>query len=215
MLSVTLLSTRAGRAPDAYHAGLHFPAATVAKRDNFALCCRPQSSKEPIMFTDIINGLFADYDEGFHSTQAVTPERIAQVEAALGYPLPASYIALMTLHNGGSLNRYIYRYPEEDGSESELLVHDISGIGFDGDSTLCGACGSRFWEDPDNWGYPPIGIYFAEEDSGHGLFALDYRNLPADDEPPVVNIYHDGMTITRIAAHFAEFVRRLSGDDDN
>lgn len=32
------------------------------------------------MFTDIINGLFADYDEGFHSTQAVTPERIAQVK---------------------------------------------------------------------------------------------------------------------------------------
>ena len=167
------------------------------------------------MFTDIINGLFADYDEGFHSTQAVTPERIAQVEAALGYPLPASYIALMTLHNGGSLNRYIYRYSEEDGGESELLVRGISGIGFDGDSTLCGACGSRFWEDPDNWGYPPIGIYFAEEDSGHGLFALDYRNLPADDEPPVVNIYHDSMTITRIAANFAEFVRRLSGDDDN
>ena len=171
--------------------------------------------KEPIMFIDIINGLFADYDESFHSAQAVTPERIAQVEAALGYPLPASYIALMTLHNGGSLNRYIYRYSEEDGSESELLVRGISGIGFDGNSTLCGACGSRFWEDPDNWGYPPIGIYFAEEDSGHGLFALDYRNLPADDEPPVVNIYHGSMTITRIAANFAEFVRRLSGDDDN
>ena len=129
MLSVTLCPPRAGRAPDAYHAGLHFPAATVAK--------------------------------------------------------------------------------------SELLVRGISGIGFDGNSTLCGAGGSPFWEDPDNWGYPPIGIYFAEEDSGHGLFALDYRNLPADDEPPVVNIYHDSMTITRIAAHFAEFVRRLSGDDDN
>lgn len=167
------------------------------------------------MFTDIIHGLFADHDEGFHSREAVTPEHIARVEAALGHRLPASYITLMRLHNGGSLNRYLYRYTGADGSEGELLVRGISGTGFDGNSTLCGACGSRFWEDPDNWGYPHIGIYFAEEDSGHGLFALDYRSPCADDEPPVVNIYHDSMTITRIAAHFAEFVRRLSGDDDN
>ena len=73
--------------------------------------------------------------------------------------------------------------------------------------------GSRFLEDPENHALPHVGIYFAEEDNGHGFFALDYRNIGANGEPPVINIYQDDLTEEYIADSFADFVRRLTEDE--
>jgi len=73
--------------------------------------------------------------------------------------------------------------------------------------------GSRFLEDSKNHALPHIGVYFAEEDSGHGFFALDYRNINADGEPSVINIYLDNFHEEYIADSFADFVRRLTADE--
>ena len=70
-----------------------------------------------------------------------------------------------------------------------------------------------FLEDPKNHALPHIGVYFAEEDSGHGFFALDYRNINADGEPSVINIYLDNFHEEYIADSFADFVRRLTADE--
>ena len=162
---------------------------------------------------ELATHLFAGYDEGWAGDTPVTEQLIAQTEAELGYKLPADYIALMRLHNGGLLARSVFSYLETDqnGKEyaCELLVRGISGMGFKNACALCGEMGSRFWEDPANWNYPHIGIYFAEEESGHGLYALDYRECGPDGEPAVINIYHEGFKITRLADNFADFVRNL------
>ena len=160
--------------------------------------------------------LFASYDEGWAGDAPLTDELIARVEADLGYRLPEDYIALMRRRNGGLLACSVFSYMENDRNgrpcACELLVRGISGIGFQNPCALCGEMGSRFWEAPGNWNYPHIGIYFAEEDSGHGLYALDYRDCGQSGEPSVVNIYHEGFKITRLADNFADFVRRLRSD---
>lgn len=163
--------------------------------------------------TELAANLFDSYDEGFEGDTPLTDSIIARAEAELGYKLPADYTALMRLKNGGSLKRRFFRYADEDGTECGLMVRGLCGIGFANTFALCGEMGNRFLEDPENHTLPHVGIYFAEEDNGHGFFALDYRNIGANGEPPVINIYQDDLTEEYIADSFADFVRRLTEDE--
>ena len=163
--------------------------------------------------TELAANLFDSYDEGFEGDTPLTDSIIARAEAELGYKLPADYTALMRLKNGGNLKRRLFHYTDEDGAQCSLMVRSLYGIGFTNDSALCGEMGSRFLEDPENHALPHVGIYFAEEDNGHGFFALDYRNIGANGEPPVINIYQDDLTEEYIADSFAGFVRRLTEDE--
>ena len=162
---------------------------------------------------DLAANLFDSYDEGFEGDTPLTDDIIVRAEAELGYKLPADYTALMRLKNGGSLKRRFFRYADEDGAQCGLMVRGLYGIGFANTFALCGEMGSRFLEDPENHALPHVGIYFAEEDNGHGFFALDYRNIGANGEPPVINIYQDDLTEEYIADSFADFVRRLTEDE--
>ena len=46
---------------------------------------------------------------------------------------------------------------------------------------------SQFWID--EWGHPPIGIYFADcPSAGHDMIALDYRDCGKSGEPCVVHV---------------------------
>ena len=163
--------------------------------------------------TELAANLFDSYDEGFEGDTPLTDSIIARAEVELGYKLPADYTALMRLKNGGNLKRRLFHYTDEDGAQCSLMVRSLYGIGFTNDSALCGEMGSRFLEDPENHALPHVGIYFAEEDNGHGFFALDYRNIGANGEPPVINIYQDDLTEEYIADSFADFVRRLTEDE--
>ncbi len=163
--------------------------------------------------TELAANLFDSYDEGFEGDTPLTDSIIARAEVELGYKLPADYTALMRLKNGGNLKRRLFHYTDEDGAQCSLMVRSLYGIGFTNDSALCGEMGSRFLEDPENHALPHVGIYFAEEDNGHGFFALDYRNIGANGEPPVINIYQDDLTEEYIADSFAGFVRRLTEDE--
>lgn len=157
--------------------------------------------------------LFENYGEGWAGDMPLTDLLIAQTEGT-GCKLPADYVALTCLCNGGLLVRNISRYLETDRSGKEyaceLLVRSINGIGWGNNpNALCGARGSRFWEAPANWNYPHIGIYFAKEGGSHGLFALDCRCCGPRGESTVVNMYHNGSIITHLADNFADFVRKL------
>jgi len=156
--------------------------------------------------------LFENYDEGWAGDMLLTDLLIAQTEGK-GCKLPADYVALTRLCNGGLLVRNIPRNLETDRSGKEyaceLLARDIRSIGWGKPNALCGARGSHFWEAPANWNYPHIGIYFAKEDGSHGLFALDCRFCGPSSEPTVVNMYHNGSVITRLADNFADFVQNL------
>lgn len=60
-------------------------------------------------------------------------------------------------------------------------------VGGSKDYSLCRDKGKEFWIE--EWGYPPIGIYFADYPSaGHDMLCLDYRTCGRLGEPIVVDV---------------------------
>ena len=64
------------------------------------------------------------------------------------------------------------------------------------------------------WGYPAIGVYFADCPSGgHDLLCLDYRSCGPGGEPAVVHVDQErGYKVTLVAPDFESFVRGLESD---
>lgn len=71
---------------------------------------------------------------------------IREIEAELGYKLPASYIELMKLHNGGILASVKSCFPCDEStswSSDHVAVNGIAGIGRAKTNSLCGPHGSQ------------------------------------------------------------------------
>lgn len=135
---------------------------------------------------------------------------IAAVEAELGRRLPAAYVALARLHNGGELARSAH--PAESPTTwaaDHVALTSIAAIGRAAHFSLCGDIGSAFWVS--EWGYPDIGIYFADcPSAGHDMIALDYRE---PGEPSVVHVDQEvDYRITKLAPDFATFIVGLVDD---
>lgn len=144
-----------------------------------------------------------------------TPEVIGAVERQLGYKLPAAYIQLAKTQNGGIPQSTIPRTDEPTSwSDDHIAITGIYSIGSNKQYSLCGETfNSRFWEE--EWGYPAIGVYFADcPSAGHNMIALDYRKCGPDGEPEVVHVdQEDDYRITKVAGSFEEFIRGLESDD--
>lgn len=140
--------------------------------------------------------------------------QIALVEQTLGYRLPAAYIWLMKQHNGGiSFNLNFPTQTPTTWSEDHIAMTGLFGIGKDKRYSLCGDAGSQFWID--EWGYPDVGVYFADCPSGgHDMLMFDYRKCGKQGEPAVVHVdqEHD-YKITFLADNFESFIRGLVHDD--
>jgi SMI1-KNR4 cell-wall len=135
---------------------------------------------------------------------------IVSVEAELGYRLPASYVALMRSHNGGLPRNTCCPAPNRTTwAEDHVAVHGIMGIGREKEYSLAGDGGSRFWMS--EWGYPPIGVYFADcPSAGHDMIAFDYRFCGPAGEPRVVHVdQDDDYQLTVLAPDFVTFVQAL------
>jgi hypothetical protein len=67
----------------------------------------------------------------------------------------------------------------------------------------------------EEWGYPPIGIYFADcPSAGHDMICLDYRECGIEGEPQVVHVDQEfDYKITFVAPNFESFVRGLENKD--
>lgn len=144
----------------------------------------------------------------------LTDAQVATVERALGYTLPAAYVALMTHQNGGTPEKTNHRTRERTSwAEDHIAIHGIYSIGSQKPCSLCDEVGSQFWID--EWGYPPIGVYFADcPSAGHDMLCLDYRECGPDGEPQVVHVDQESdYKITFVAPNFESFVRALEGDD--
>jgi hypothetical protein len=169
-----------------------------------------------------------EYARKHYIGEPLTDELLVSIELELGYKLPSSYAELMKTQNGGLLTRTTYRTPGWD-----IGVDGIYGINRSKSKSLGGIwrqtkaftgrnpktgepihveartfrTGSRSWID--EWGYPPIGIYFAEGPSeGHTMTCLDYRACGPGGEPQVVHVTQD-RDITAMAPNFEMFVRGL------
>jgi len=146
---------------------------------------------------------------------APSDELIASVEAELGgFRLPAAYVALARMHNGGLLKRNCHPMDEPTGwAQDHIAIHGLYAIGRTSDHSLCGRTGSKFWVE--EWGYPPIGVYIADTPTaGHEMIVLDYRECGKQGEPRVVYIdQEDDYSVTFVAPDFATFVRGLVDEE--
>ena len=151
-----------------------------------------------------------DYYKKEYIEPPPTPAVIAEVEAELGYRLPASYIALMQSQNGGApVNSRCPTRVRTSWAEDHVAITAFKGIGRHKRWSLCGRLGSRFMID--EWGYPALGVYFGDcPSAGHHMIALDYRHCGPQGEPQVVHVdQEDGYRITLLAPDFEAFVRGL------
>ncbi len=145
----------------------------------------------------------------------LTPALLERVERALGYKLPASYVELMQAQNGGIPRRTCHRTAEPTSwSTDHIALTGIFAIGEAKPCSLCGNDGSKFW--PEEWGYPDIGVYFADcPSAGHDMLCLDYRDCGPTGEPKVVHVDQElDYKITVVAPTFESFIRGLQYAED-
>jgi hypothetical protein len=139
-----------------------------------------------------------------------TAALIASIEKELGYALPASYVWLMSRHNGGTPTRTCFPTKKATSwAEDHVAIEGLSGIGRTKRYSLGGEAGTRFWIE--RWKYPAIGLVIAQcPSAGHDLVMLDYRKCGPRGEPQVVHVdqEHD-YRITPLAKDFETFVRGL------
>lgn len=139
-----------------------------------------------------------------------TDELVTEIETELGYKLPASYIELMKIQNGGTPAKVNFYINERTSwSEDHIAITGILGIGRDKENSLCGYYGSTFWIE--EWGYPDIGIYICDcPSAGHDMIALDYTNCGKQGEPEVVHIDQENdYKKTFVAKDFKTFISGL------
>lgn len=156
----------------------------------------------------------SDYALKQYVSEPPTDELIASIEQELGYKLPASYIAMMKLHNGGvPVNTCFPTEEATSWAEDHIAITGIMGIGRDKHYSLCGELGSRFMIE--EWGYPDIGVVICDcPSAGHDVVMLDYRNCGRDGEPEVIHVDQEGdYEITFLAENFEAFIRGLVHDD--
>lgn len=151
----------------------------------------------------------SEYGEG-----PLSDETLKSIEAELGYRLPAAYVSQARTHNGGLLRRNVHAtLTQTTWAADHVAVTGIFAIGRTARSSLCGTNGQRLWLD--EWGYPDLGVYFADTPSaGHDMIALDYRACGRDGEPAVVHVDQEvGYIVTPVAPTFEEFIAGLVGEE--
>ncbi|MCP3776007.1 SMI1/KNR4 family protein [Paenibacillus sp. MZ04-78.2] len=152
----------------------------------------------------------SDYALKNYVSEPPTDELIASIELELGYTLPASYIAMMKLHNGGlPINT---RFPTGEATswaEDHIAIEGIMGIGREKPYSLCAEFGSRFMIE--EWGYPDIGVVICDcPSAGHDVVMLDYRKCGRNGEPEVIHVDQErDYEITYLAENFEAFIRGL------
>lgn len=150
-----------------------------------------------------------EYASKEYVSKPPTDELIASVEEALVFKLPASYVSMMKVHNGGvPQNRYFPTGQAISGVRKGVMISGILGIGREKSHSLCGAAGSRFVIE--NGGYPEIGVVICNCPSESEIVMLDYRPSGNDGEPEVVHVdKENNYKITKLAPNFEAFIRGL------
>ena len=156
----------------------------------------------------------SDYAEETRVDVPLTDDLVSSIETELGHKLPAAYVELARIQNGGIPRRTSHRTSERTSwAEDHVAITGIYAIGRSKNYGLCGEIGSQFMIN--EWGYPPIGVYFADcPSAGHDMLCLDYRDCGTDGEPTVVHVDQEfDYKITFVAKNFASFIRGLELDE--
>ena len=152
----------------------------------------------------------SDYAEETRVDVPLTDDLVSSIETELGHKLPTAYVELARIQNGGIPRRTNHRTSEHTSwAEDHVAITSIYAIGRSKTYGLCGEIGSQFMID--EWGYPPIGVYFADcPSAGHDMLCLDYRDCGTDGEPTIVHVDQEfDYKVTFVAKDFASFIRGL------
>jgi tetratricopeptide (TPR) repeat protein len=165
-------------------------------------------------FTDFWDD--CDYSLDKYVGAPATDATFAAAEQTLGYKLPESYKRLMRRHNGGVVNRRLFRVPFEAVDQPEAIyISGILGVDSAKDYALTGSVGSQFMIR--EWGYPDIGVAVCDTPSaGHEMIFLDYRNCGPMGEPEVVHVDQESdYAVTWLTGDFESFIRGLVCEDED
>jgi len=157
----------------------------------------------------------SDYAMQTYEGEPLNDDLVSAVENSLGYKLPRSYVELMRTQNGGIPLRTCFRTNQRTSwATDHIAITGIYGIGFSKASTLCGQFRTAFWVD--EWGYPPLGIYFADcPSAGHDMICLDYFAVGPDGEPRVVHVDQElDYRVTVLAETFEQFILGLETEEN-
>lgn len=139
----------------------------------------------------------------------LTDELVVAAEEALGYKLPAAYLDLLRIRNGGLPRRRCVPV-----GRGRVEITGLFGVGG--------------WHGIDNpergsraaireWGYPDGGLLIAPTPSGgHDAVMLDYSVCGPAGEPRVTYVETEGggPEVTILAPDFASFVATLADCPD-
>lgn len=137
-------------------------------------------------------------------------ELVRSIEQELGYKLPASYIELMKMHNGGIIKRNSFPMKEPTArSKDHVVVLGIYCLSRNKSKSIAGSGGTRFLIE--EWDYPDYGIYIGYcPNDGRDHILLDYRKCGNQGEPEVVHVDEEnGHRITYMAKDFETFIKGL------
>ena len=138
---------------------------------------------------------------------------VRAVEQELGYRLPASYVKFMKFQNGGVPRRKNHRTKERTSwAHDHIAITGLYSVGSEKSNSLCGEFRSQFWVS--EWGYPPIGVYFADcPSAGHDMVCLDYSECGPTGEPRVVHIDQEwDYKVVIVAPNFESFICNLEDE---
>lgn len=133
-----------------------------------------------------------------HGVEApLTDAALAEAEAKLGVRLPAAFVELLRVRNGGNVAREFRRFPVRGTSwaEDHVGFEDVRGIG---PELLDNAYYTSEWEMP-----PELVLLTGD---GHWWIALDYRR---PGEPAVTWYDNELGQDVRLADDFRAFVEGL------
>jgi hypothetical protein len=152
-----------------------------------------------------LGGAITFTDSANFTAPDITDEMVALAEERLGVRLPASYVRLLRIQNGGEPVRHCYPMPfPTSWAEDHIDVGAILGIG--GTRGIDAEVGGSNYMIAE-WGYPPIGVVICDTPSGgDDTVMLDYSS--SGPEPAVVYVDEDRVP-QRIADTFDEFLAKL------
>ena len=130
---------------------------------------------------------------------SLTAEAVAAAEREIGFSLPAAYLDLLRVQNGGYIRLELPDLPH--GVIAGIGPHFPSLTGFD-------------WAEVQEQVSFPLGGLVPFDGDGHWHLCLDYREDPR--VPAVSTIDIEGDRQTRVAASFADYLAllRVEADDD-
>ncbi len=153
-----------------------------------------------------LRGMFEEDEEG--ECPPLTPAMVRAAEEKLGYRLPAAYVELLKVCNGGAIRRSIFPTKKcKSWADDHVAFEQVMGIC--ADEGIDGEVGSAYLIG--EWGYPNVGVVISSD--GHTAFMLDYSKCGPEGEPRVIWVDTETgekkPSVAVLAPDFAAFLSRL------